>query len=391
MSATDRPGPAAPIRHPGPPAETPSGEAAHHGAERLRHVSLPGVTLAVRSLARQRPDLPPALFVHGLGGSSLNWSALMARLAEEVDGEALDLPGFGHSPPPDNRDYSISGHARAVIRYLDASGRGPVHLFGNSMGGAVATRVAALRPDLVRTLTLVSPALPELRPQPTAWPTALLAVPGAARLFGRVTRHWTAERRTREALRLCYGDPSRVTPEEFAAAVREYERRLALPYFWDALARSARGIVDAYTLGGQHALWRQAERVLAPTLLVYGGRDRLVSFRMARRACRAFRDSRLLALPAAGHVAMMEHPDAVASGFRRLLADVTRRAGAARRRVDSGAATEQTAQTEQTEQTEKTGDGADGMRARPGVGAEAATHIPVHPKGESERGTSQPS
>ena len=60
------------------------------------------------------------------------------------------------------------------------------------------------------------------------------------------------------------------------------ERRLRLPYFWDAMARSARGIVDAYTLGGQHGLWRQAERVLAPTLLVYGGRDQLVRFRMAR-------------------------------------------------------------------------------------------------------------
>lgn len=62
-----------------------------------------------------------------------------------------------------------------------------------------------------------------------------------------------------------------VTPEGFRNAVEEMERRLALPYFWDAMARSARGIVNAYTLGGQHGLWRQAERVLAPTLLVYGG------------------------------------------------------------------------------------------------------------------------
>ena len=98
-----------------------------------------------------------------------------------MDGEALDLPGFGDSPPPDDGDYSVTGHARAVIRYLDASGRGPVHLFGNSLGGAVSTRVAAVRPDLVRTLTLVSPALPEIRVQRTAVPTALLALPGVAR------------------------------------------------------------------------------------------------------------------------------------------------------------------------------------------------------------------
>ncbi|MGW7266874.1 alpha/beta fold hydrolase [Streptomyces sp. NPDC054842] len=289
--------------------------------ERLRSVGLPGVTLTVRSRPPARSGLPPALYVHGLGGSSQNWSALMPLLDEFVDSEALDLPGFGDSPPPDDGDYSVTGHARAVIRYLDASGRGPVHLFGNSLGGAITTRVAAVRPDLVRTLTLVSPALPELRAQRSAWPTAMLAMPGVAALFTRFTRGWTAEQRVRGVTALCYGDPSMVTPEGFRNAVEEMERRLALPYFWDAMARSARGVVNAYTLGGQHGLWRQAERVLAPTLLVYGGRDQLVGYRMARRAARAFRDSRLLTLPDAGHVAMMEYPDTVATAFRELLVD----------------------------------------------------------------------
>jgi pimeloyl-ACP methyl ester carboxylesterase len=283
--------------------------------EELRSVTLPGLTLTVRSRPPARTGLPPALYVHGLGGSSQNWSALMPLLDEVVESEALDLPGFGDSPPPDDGNYSVTAHARAVIRYLDASGRGPVHLFGNSLGGAVSTRVAAARPDLVRTLTLVSPALPELRVQRSAVPTALLAVPGVAGLFAKLSRDWTAEMRTRGVTGLCYGDPAQVTPEGFRAAVDEMERRLQLPYFWDAMTRSARGIVNAYTLGGQHGLWRQAERVLAPTLLVYGCRDRLVGFRMARRASEAFRDSRLLALPDAGHVAMMEYPEAVAEAF----------------------------------------------------------------------------
>ncbi|MGW0211272.1 alpha/beta fold hydrolase [Streptomyces sp. NPDC003233] len=287
--------------------------------ERLRSVGLPGVTLSIRSRRPAREGLPPALYVHGLGGSSQNWSALMAELDGVVESEAVDLPGFGDSPPPDDGNYSVTGHARAVIRYLDAAGRGPVHLFGNSLGGAVATRVAAVRPDLVRTLTLVSPALPELRIQRTAAPTALLGVPGVAALFTRFTKGWTAEQRVRGVLALCYGDPGTVSPEAFQHAVEELERRLQLPYFWDAMARSARGIVNAYTLGGQHGLWRQAERVLAPTLLIYGGRDQLVGFRMAHRAARAFRDSRLLSLPDAGHVAMMEYPDVVATAFRELL------------------------------------------------------------------------
>ncbi|MEU0286818.1 alpha/beta hydrolase [Streptomyces sp. NPDC006147] len=295
--------------------------------EQLRSVRLPGVTLTVRSRPPAHEGLPPAFFVHGLGGSSLNWSALMALLDDVVDSEAVDLPGFGDSPPPDDGDYSITAHARAVIRCLEASGRGPVHLFGNSLGGAVVTRVAAVRPDLVRTLTLVSPALPELRVQRTAVPTGLLAVPGVAPLFTRITREWTAEQRVRGVLQLCYGDPGRVTPEGFRHAVEEMERRLRLPYFWDAMARSARGLVSAYTLGGQQGLWRQAERVLAPTLLVYGGRDQLVGFRMAQRSARAFRDSRLVTLPDAGHVAMMEYPDTVALSFRELLRDATGSAG----------------------------------------------------------------
>ncbi|GAA2997274.1 alpha/beta fold hydrolase [Streptomyces fulvorobeus] len=287
--------------------------------EELRSVALAGLTLTVRFRPPRLPGRAPALCVHGLGGSSQNWSALMPLLEDVVDGEALDLPGFGDSPPPDDGDYSLTGHARAVIRLLDAEGRGPVHLFGNSMGGAVATRVAAVRPDLVRTLTLVSPALPELRVQRSAVPTGLLAVPGVAALFTRLTKDWTAEQRTRGVMALCYGDPARVSEEGFRHAVAEMERRLELPYFWDAMTRSARGIVDAYTLGGQHGLWRQAQRVLAPTLLVYGGRDQLVSYRMARRASAAFRDARLVTLPDAGHVAMMEYPETVAQAFRDLL------------------------------------------------------------------------
>ncbi|GAA4818491.1 alpha/beta hydrolase [Streptomyces ziwulingensis] len=306
-----------------PPADVLSDAAAVRVAkgERLRSVHLPGITLTVRSRHPARPGLPPALYVHGLGGSSQNWSAMMPLLDDVVDSEALDLPGFGDSPPPDDGNYSITGHARAVVRHLDASGRGPVHLVGNSLGGAVATRVAAARPDLVRTLTLISPALPEIRVQRSAVPTGLLALPGVAGLFTRMSRDWTAEQRVRGVMALCYGDPGRVSEEGLRHAVEEMERRQRLPYFWDAMARSARGIVNAYTAGGQHGLWRQAGRVLAPTLLVYGGRDRLVGYRMAQRAARAFRDSRLLTLPDAGHVAMMEYPETVATAFRELIAD----------------------------------------------------------------------
>ncbi|MFD7512060.1 alpha/beta fold hydrolase [Streptomyces sp. NPDC059853] len=280
-----------------------------------------GMTLALRGRTGDRAGLEPAFFVHGLGGSSRNWSALMARVDRDVDCLAVDLPGHGASPPPADRDYSLYTHTRAVIRAVAARGRGPVHLIGQSLGGAVATRVAALRPDLVRTLTLVSPALPEVRVPRTALPTALLAAPGVARLLRRLARDLPPASRARDVLALTYGDPDRIAPEELAAAVAEFERRQALPYFWESLGRSARGLVNAYTLGGQQSLWKQAERVLAPTLLVYGGRDKLVSARSARRAEQTFPDARFVLLPDAGHVAMMEYPGVVADVFRELLAE----------------------------------------------------------------------
>ena len=77
-------------------------------------------------LREGRAGREPALFVHGLGGSSQNWSALMAALAGTVAGEALDLPGFGHSPPPDDGNFSLAAQARAVVRLLDGAPAGEV-------------------------------------------------------------------------------------------------------------------------------------------------------------------------------------------------------------------------------------------------------------------------
>ncbi|MHA6762761.1 alpha/beta fold hydrolase [Streptacidiphilus sp. PAMC 29251] len=299
-------------------------DARRPGVRPLRDLVVPGCGLHVAAAEPERDGLPPAVFVHGLGGSTQNWTLLMDRLAGDVDGHAVDLPGFGQSPPPDDADLSVTAHMRAVVDYLELAGRGPVHLFGNSLGGAVATRLAALRPDLVRTLTLISPALPEVPPQRTALPTGLLAMPGVPAVFGRLTRGQPVERQTEAVLDLCYGDPGLIDAERRQQLADEYQRRMALPYSMDVLARTARGIVRAYTERGPQALWRQAEQVAVPVLLVYGLRDKLVSYRMARRAGLAFRDSRLLVLPEAGHVAMMEYPELVAAQFRELLAGVAK-------------------------------------------------------------------
>ena len=122
-----------------------------------------GVTMHVRVTPGQ-DGAPTAVYVHGLGGSATNWTDLAQQLSGLVNGLAVDLPGFGRSEPPRDFDYSIPAHADAVARFIRGLGVGPVHLFGNSMGGAISMYVAADHPDLVRTLTLISPAVPDLRP-----------------------------------------------------------------------------------------------------------------------------------------------------------------------------------------------------------------------------------
>ncbi len=140
----------------------------------------------VRSTAAP-PGAEPAVLVHGLGGSALNWTDLMGLLSQHgyagagMACDALDLPGFGFSPPPVDGDYTLAARAGAVISLIEQRAGGPVHLIGNSLGGAISTRVAARRPDLVRSLTLISPALPDLRPRVLPARLAVVAVPGLGR------------------------------------------------------------------------------------------------------------------------------------------------------------------------------------------------------------------
>src|SRR6185312_1891266 len=128
-----------------------------------RTVEVVGQQIFVRTTPAGRDDAEPALFVHGLGGAATNWTDYAGLLRDALAIEAIDLPGFGHSGPALDDDYSLEAHARTVIDYLELSGRGAVHLVGNSMGGAISLIVAARRPDLVRTLTVISPAVPDLK------------------------------------------------------------------------------------------------------------------------------------------------------------------------------------------------------------------------------------
>jgi pimeloyl-ACP methyl ester carboxylesterase len=66
--------------------------------------------------------------------------------------------------------------------------------------------------------------------------------------------------------------------------------------------------------------------VTAPTLIIHGSHDRLVSPAMSGKAARAFRYGRVVVLPRIGHVAMMERPDLVAAEMREFLTAAARAA-----------------------------------------------------------------
>ena len=268
----------------------------------------------------------PALYVHGLGGASTNWTDLAGLLAGWLDGEAMDLPGFGRSGPAPRRDYTLPSQARVVVELLERRGAGPVHLFGNSMGGAVSIVVAAARPDLVRTLTLVSPAVPDLRPRRGSDPVLpLLLLPGMSWVVERRLARMAPEARARAVLELCFGDPSLVPPNRLAEAAAEVSRRNDLPWAMDAFTRSLRGLVASYMVRGPRSLWAAAARISAPTLVVWGDRDRLVDVAVAPRTALAVPDSRLLVLPGVGHTAQLEDPETVARAFLALREDVDAR------------------------------------------------------------------
>lgn len=259
----------------------------------------------------------PAVLVHGLGGSSLNWLPLLDRLDGEVTALALDLPGFGTSPPPRDGDYTPRGHARvvaaAIEQWRERGGiNAPVDLFGNSMGGAVAVQLAARRPDLVASVTLISPALPSVRVGRGNVHLPVVAIPGVGESLVRRYAAVPVEQRVQATLDACTTDPSRVPANLRDALVVEAADRDAMPYATDAFLRSLRGLLATFADRGPERPWRLARRVAQPVLAIYGEDDVLVDARGASRAAREFADVEVVLLDDCGHVAQMEHPDLVA-------------------------------------------------------------------------------
>ena len=269
----------------------------------------------VRVLRADGPaDGPRQLLIHGLGGAATNWLEVMGGLARNGPVAAPDLPGFGATAPPRGSAADVRANARFVPALCDALGWDRIVLHGNSMGGMIATLVAAHRPDLVDRLVLADPALPAARRDAHRIPPKVMTrfapfvVPSVGRwVLGRAWERASIDELYADTIDLVYADPDRVRP-----AIREVAMdnlRLGRETDWrlPSFVAAARSVVALVV--GRRTLTRAIDRIAAPTLVVWGSEDQLVSRPVIDELRRRRPDFAIRVLDGIGHAPMLEAPD----------------------------------------------------------------------------------
>jgi pimeloyl-ACP methyl ester carboxylesterase len=255
------------------------------------------------------PGGPPLLLLHGYSDSADTWRRVLALLADRGQrAAAIDLPGFGAADRllPDEpmfEQYEIVVAAACTELWGDE----PPILVGNSMGGALALRCAQRRPSPAGVVP-IGPAgfdhpgwFRVIEQQPLLRWALNDAMPVPAPVLRRMT--------ARVFRTLAYGDGSRAVREDLEAfashfgSARDVRRLLATG------RRLMDELVDPFEL----------ERIACPVLLVWGGRDRMVTPRGSRHLLAAIPDARYERLDGVGHCPQLEVPELVCdllTGFR---------------------------------------------------------------------------
>jgi pimeloyl-ACP methyl ester carboxylesterase len=246
----------------------------------------------------------PVVLVHGLGNSSLAWRRVLPGLARGHHVVAPDLPGFGHSSPIDTDDL-LDAFSGFVADLAERTGAGvPATIVGNSIGGAIALRMALTRPELVARLVLVDPAGVG-QGVPSWW--RLVRFEGAVRALSAVPLtvmprpaiEWVIATAYRY---MAFARPERVSDRTVRLFAQQLNSRERIHRF----LRNAHSIVDAFERDVQ-----RLERPLpVPVLAIWGRDDRLVPLHDALALLQRIGELEVRILDGCGHSPQLEQPAA---------------------------------------------------------------------------------
>lgn len=254
------------------------------------YVEIDGVRLHVRDSGPR--DAPAVILLHGFGSSLHTWEPWAQALAPRFRVIRIDLPGSGLTGADPTNDYTDARAVRLLVALLDRLGIARASVIGNSVGGRIAWKVAALHPDRVEKLVLISPdgfASPGF-----AYGVAP-DVPAALQLMRVALPKWML----RMNLAPAYGDASRLTDANLA----RYHDLLRAPGVRPAtLARMGQTVLEP------PEPW--LAKIVAPTLLLWGEQDALIPIANAQDYLSAIPNAILVSLPGLGHVPFEELPAA---------------------------------------------------------------------------------
>ncbi|MEX2324139.1 MAG: alpha/beta hydrolase [Nitriliruptoraceae bacterium] len=257
----------------------------------------------------------PQLFIHGLGGSSTNWLEVAAAFAERGPVLAVDLPGFGRTQPPRTTAARLSVNAKFLHAVVRTQGWPRVQIHGNSMGGTLAVLLAAMLGDQVERLVLVAAALPSSRRDTSKLDPVtfrrfapFVVPPLGSALLRKMYRAKPVEQLWSDNAAYIHADPSRLSPEIIELGLENLRSGLAQSWRLPSLAAAATSTVAA--LLGRRKLFEAMTAITAPTVYVWGQRDRLVGLPVIDMVRRRRPDWQIVELPDVGHVPMLESPHA---------------------------------------------------------------------------------
>jgi pimeloyl-ACP methyl ester carboxylesterase len=260
-----------------------------------------------------RSDAMPIVLIHGTSASLHTWQSWVAALRGQRRVISFDLPAFGLTGPYGGRyagqPYSGDAYARFVLDLLDALKIQRAVIGGNSLGGEVAWRVAALAPQRVERLILVDAAGLPFEPESVPIGFLMARVP----VLNRLTE-WLLPRSVVVAsVRNVYGEPAKVNAglvdRYFELTLREGNRRALVQ-------RLAAQQADAERYDDNLARIRALRM---PTLVLWGERDRLIPLAVGRRFAAEVPASRLVVFDGLGHVPHEEDPVATLRPVREFL------------------------------------------------------------------------